>query len=79
MQSSMYAPKKLGMPVTQAIVFVTPSAGDLLDMRAQLGSFSIGKYADVVAVKGNPVEDITPLKNIGFVTKAGKIIKAEKS
>jgi imidazolonepropionase-like amidohydrolase len=46
-------------------------------MRAQLGSFSIGKYADVVAVKGNPVEDITPLKNIGFVTKAGKIIKAE--
>ena len=66
-----------GMPAMQAIVSATTNAVELLDMRAQLGSISVGKYADVVAVKGNPVEDITLLENIGFVMKAGKIVKAK--
>lgn len=66
-----------GMPAMQAIVSATTNAAQLLDMRAQLGSISVGKYADVVAVKGNPVEDITLLENIGFVIKAGKIVKAK--
>ncbi|MFL3646317.1 MAG: amidohydrolase family protein [Cellvibrionales bacterium] len=66
-----------GMPAMQAIVSATTNAAELLDMRAQLGSISVGKYADVVAVKGNPVEDITLLENIGFVMKAGKIVKAK--
>ena len=66
-----------GMPAMQAIVSATTNAAQLLDMRAQLGSISVGKYADVVAVKGNPVEDITLLENIGFVMKAGKIVKAK--
>lgn len=66
-----------GMPAMQAIVSATTNAAELLDMSEQLGSISIGKYADVVAVKGNPVEDITLLENIGFVMKAGKIVKTE--
>ena len=66
-----------GMPAMQAIVSATTNAAQLLDMRAPLGSISVGKYADVVAVKGNPVEDITLLENIGFVMKAGKIVKAK--
>lgn len=66
-----------GMPPMEAIVSATKSAADLLGESDQLGSISVGKYADVVAVKGNPVEDITLLENIGFVMKNGKVYKAE--
>ena len=66
-----------GMPPMEAIVSATRSAADLLGESDQLGSISAGKYADVIAVKGNPIEDITLLENIGFVMKNGKVYKAE--
>jgi len=66
-----------GMPPMEAIVSATKSAADLLGESDRLGSLSLGHYADVVAVKGNPIEDITLLENIGFVMKNGKIVKAE--
>ena len=66
-----------GMPPMEAIVAATKSAADLLGESDQLGSISVGKYADVVAVKGNPIEDITLLENINFVMKNGTIYKAE--
>jgi len=66
-----------GMPPMEAIVSATKSAADLLGESDQLGSLSVGKYADVVAVKGNPIEDITLLEEIGFVMKNGKVYKAE--
>ena len=66
-----------GMPPMEAIVSATKSAADLLGESDQLGSISIGKYADVVAVKGNPIEDNTLLENIGFVMKSGKVYRAE--
>ena len=66
-----------GMPPMEAIVSATKSAADLLGESDRLGSISVGKYADVVAVKGNPIDDITLLENIGFVMKNGKIYKAE--
>ena len=66
-----------GMPPMEAIVAATKSAADLLGESDQLGSISVGKYADVVAVKGNPIEDITLLENINFVMKNGWIYKAE--
>ena len=65
------------MPPMEAIVSATKSAADLLGESDRLGSISAGKYADVVAVKGNPIDDITLLENIGFVMKNGKIYKAE--
>ncbi|MDE0842233.1 MAG: amidohydrolase family protein [Porticoccaceae bacterium] len=67
-----------GMPAMEAIVSATKSAADLLGESAQLGSLGIGKYADVVAVKGNPIENITLLENVGFVMKGGIIYRAEK-
>lgn len=66
-----------GMPPMEAIVSATKSAADLLGESDQLGSISAGKYADVIAVKGSPIEDITLLENIGFVMKNGKIYKEE--
>jgi len=64
-----------GMTTMQAIVSATVSAADLLGETENLGSLKSGKYADIVAVKGNPLEDITLLENINFVMKGGKVIK----
>ena len=45
-------------------------------MEKQIGTVSPGKFADLIAVKGNPVEDITALRNVAFVMKAGKVEKS---
>lgn len=66
-----------GMPPMEAIVAATKNAADLLGESDHLGSISVGKYADVIAVRGNPIEDITLLEHIGFVMKDGIIYKTE--
>ena len=66
-----------GMPPMAAIISATKSAADLLGKSDQLGTIGVGKYADVIAVRGNPIEDITLLENIAFVMKEGKVYKAE--
>jgi imidazolonepropionase-like amidohydrolase len=43
-----------------------------------LGSLQPGKYADIIAVSGNPLEDIRLLENVKFVMKEGKIYKQEQ-
>jgi imidazolonepropionase-like amidohydrolase len=48
----------------------------LLDMQNDIGSISPGKYADVVAVKGDPLADISLLEKIDFVMKGGEIYKS---
>jgi imidazolonepropionase-like amidohydrolase len=42
----------------------------------ELGSLSVGKHADVVAVAGNPLEDIALMQQVGFVMKAGKVYRS---
>ncbi len=64
-----------GMPEMEAICSATLNAADLLNVSETLGSISKGKYADIIAVKGNPLEDITVLENIDFVMKNGKVEK----
>ncbi len=65
-----------GMSAIQAIASATVNAADLLDESDNLGSLSIGKYADIIAVKGNPLENIQLLENVDFVMKGGSVIKA---
>ncbi len=65
-----------GMSEIQAITAATVNAADLLDESDNLGSLSIGKYADIVAVKGNPLENIQLLENVDFVMKGGEVVKA---
>lgn len=65
-----------GMTAMQAITAATVNAADLLDETDNLGSLSVGKYGDIVAVKGNPLENIQLLENVSFVMKGGKVIKA---
>ncbi len=66
-----------GMPAYEAIKSATVGASDLLRVSDQFGTVEVGKKADLVAVKGNPLEDITLLQNIHFVMKGGKVYKNE--
>jgi len=64
-----------GMSAIEAIRSATVHAADLLDESTNLGTLEVGKYADIVAVKGNPLEDISLLESIHFVMKAGVVYK----
>jgi imidazolonepropionase-like amidohydrolase len=64
-----------GMPEMEAICSATSNAADLMNITDILGSIEKGKLADIVAVKGDPLKDITILENINFVMKDGVVIK----
>lgn len=64
-----------GMPEMEAIQAATSTAAALLRMQDDLGSVTQGKYADLVAVKGNPLKDISLLTDVDFVMKGGEVVK----
>lgn len=67
---------KFGMTPMQAIQASTINAATLLKQQDILGSVSEGKKADIVGVKGNPLDDISLLENVGLVVKDGQIVKS---
>jgi len=64
-----------GCTPMQAIQAATVSAADLLGWSDKVGRVAPGLYADLVAVKGDPLKDITQLEHIGFVMKGGEVVK----
>ena len=66
-----------GMKPLDAITAGTLNGAKLLGMDKTVGSLEVGKYADIVAVKGNPLENIKLLENVDFVMKNGVIYKAQ--
>ena len=64
-----------GMPAMEAIQSATVSAADLLGLSDRIGSLEKGKLADIIAVNGNPLQDIKVLSAVGFVMKEGKVYK----
>jgi imidazolonepropionase-like amidohydrolase len=64
-----------GMPEMDAIRSATLTAAELLGVENELGSISTGKLADIVAVEGNPLDDIKLLTDVSFVMKDGQIYK----
>ena len=68
---------KAGLPPAYTLQMATINAAELLGHQDQLGTVSPGKYADVVAVPGNPLDDISVMSKVSFVMKAGVIYKRD--
>src|SRR5882757_9449892 len=67
----------LGMTPLAAIQTATINASDLLGPKYLVGSLEPGKFADVIAVDGDPTKDVTILENVKFVMKSGAVYKNE--
>lgn len=68
---------KFGMTPMQAIQAATINPARLLKQTDRLGSLQKGRFADVVAVPGNPLENMSTLEHVTFVMKAGQVVKSQ--
>lgn len=66
---------KRGIAPADAIRAATTTAAELLGWQDRIGAIEKGKYADLIAVEGDPLTDITVLKHVQFVMKGGTVIK----
>ncbi len=64
-----------GMPAIEAIISATKIAAEALRIDDQQGTIAVGKLADVVAVRDNPLDDISSLQRMAFVMKDGQVYK----
>lgn len=64
-----------GMPPMEAIQAATITAAELLDESQNLGQIAPGFYADIIAVQGDPLADITTLESVNFVMKGGEVFR----
>jgi imidazolonepropionase-like amidohydrolase len=64
-----------GMREMAVIKSATVSAADLIDMSDSIGTIEAGKYADIIAVDGSPLQNIEELLDVDFVMKGGKVYK----
>jgi imidazolonepropionase-like amidohydrolase len=65
-----------GMGTAEALRASTLSAAELCRVDADLGSVTVGKLADLIAMPGNPLEDIRALRGIDVVIKAGSFVRS---
>jgi imidazolonepropionase-like amidohydrolase len=68
---------KAGLPPAYTLQMATINAAQLLGHEDELGTVAPGKYADLVAVPGNPLDDITVMSKVSFVMKAGVVYKRD--
>lgn len=68
-----------GMTPLQAIQAATVNASQLLGREKEIGTVESGKYADLVAVEGDPLKDIAAMEHVLFVMKGGEVIKNQTS
>jgi imidazolonepropionase-like amidohydrolase len=66
---------KYGMTPAQAIQTATTVASEMMGWQERVGSIDKGKFADIVAVSGDPLKDITELERVGFVMKGGEVVR----
>jgi imidazolonepropionase-like amidohydrolase len=68
---------RLGLPPARAILSATAWAAELLDRQNDVGTLQAGRYADLIAVPGDPLQDVRVLERVPFVMKGGAVIKDE--
>ena len=66
-----------GMPTAFVLQAATTHAAELLKKSKDLGTVEPGKFADVIAVAGNPLDDIKLMQKVGFVMKDGVVYKED--
>jgi imidazolonepropionase-like amidohydrolase len=66
---------KFGLTPAQAIRAATWNAADLIGRLKDVGTIEAGKYADIIAVSGDPLKDVKALESVGFVMKGGVVYK----
>ena len=69
---------KFGLPPVEAIKAATVNAADLLGLSNEVGTVEQGKSADIIAVAGDPLTDVTVLKNVAFVMARGDVVKNQQ-
>jgi imidazolonepropionase-like amidohydrolase len=67
--------RKVGMPALDIIRAVTVNAAAMLGWQDRVGTIEPGKYADLVAVSGDPIADVSELERIRFVMKDGQVVR----
>jgi imidazolonepropionase-like amidohydrolase len=68
---------KLGMPADKAIESATVNTARLFGLESEVGTLVAGKLADIIAVRANPLSDISALENVDFVMKSGRVAKRD--
>lgn len=68
-----------GMKPLDAIQAATINAADLVGWKDRVGSLEAGSYADVIAVKGDPLTDVKILESVSFVMKGGEIVRNDSA
>ena len=66
---------KFGLTPMQAIQAATTNAADLIGWADRVGSIEPGKFADLIAVQGDPTVDVTTLEHVKFVMKGGQVVR----
>jgi imidazolonepropionase-like amidohydrolase len=66
---------KFGMTPAQVLRTATFNSADLIGHSKDVGTIEPGKFADIIAVSGDPLQDISIMQNVGFVMKGGVIYK----
>ena len=66
---------RYGMTPMQAIQSATTVAADLMQRSAEVGSITPGHFGDLIAVKGDPLKDITVLERVAHVMKGGVVVR----
>ena len=64
-----------GMPNAYVLQTATTHAAELLKQSTDIGSLEVGKYADIIGVRGDPLADISVMQHVEFVMKGGVIFK----
>ena len=70
-----YNLREAGMPTIDIIRSVTVNAAEMLGWQDRVGSIEPGKFADIIAVDGDPTRDIRELERVRFVMKGGQVVK----